>query len=350
MAEDVYTRLREFLDNMPYGYPTTDSGVELKILKKLFTPERAEIKMKLTPMPETAAQIAPRLGMDEAQAAETLESMAQDGLILRLRAGDVAMYGATSYMVGIYEFQIKTIDRELSELMEEFLPHIYDVWNSKTKALRVVPLGAALEGDKQVATYNQVEEIIKGKQLIAVAPCICTKEQEQLGNKCSRPQERCILFDAFAQYYMDNGMARQIDEKELADLLKMGEEKGLVLSPGNSKDIMNICLCCDCCCAILGMLQKSERAADQIQSSYQAKIDPDLCVLCGTCEERCQVQAIKEGDDSYEVDTAQCIGCGVCVPTCPDEAISLVDKPETATVPENIFEMQGRLAQERGVG
>jgi electron transport complex protein RnfB len=149
---------------------------------------------------------------------------------------------------------------------------------------------------------------------------------------------------------MDNGMARQIDEKELADLLKMGEEKGLVLSPSNAKEITNICLCCDCCCAILGMLKKSERAADQIQSSYQAKIDPDLCVLCGTCEERCQVQAIKEGDDSYEVDTAQCIGCGVCVPTCPDEAISLVDKPETATVPENFFEMQARLAQERGVG
>ncbi len=350
MAEDVYTRLREFLHNMPFGYPTTESGVELKILKKLFTPERAEIKMKLTPMPETAAQIAPRLGMDEAQAAETLESMAQDGLILRLRAGDVAMYGATSYMVGIYEFQLKTIDRELSELMEEYLPHLYDVWDSKTKMLRVVPVEAALEDDKRVATYNQIPEIIKGKQLMAVGPCICTKEQEQLGNKCSRPEERCILFDAFAQYYMDNGMARQIDEKELADLLKMGEEKGLVLSPSNAKEITNICLCCDCCCAILKMHQKFERPADQIQSSYQAKIDPDLCVLCGTCEERCPVQAPKEVDDSYEVDTARCIGCGVCVPTCPEEAISMVDRPEIATVPENFFDMQARLAQERGVG
>ncbi len=118
MTEDVYTRLREFLDNMPGGYPTTESGVEMKILKKLFTPEPAGIAMKLTPMPEPAAQIAPRLGMEEAQAAETLESMAQDGLILRLRAGDQAMYGAVSYMVGIYEFQLKTIDRELSELMD----------------------------------------------------------------------------------------------------------------------------------------------------------------------------------------------------------------------------------------
>lgn len=32
-----------------------DSGVELKIHKKLFTPERPEMTMKLTPMPEPVA-------------------------------------------------------------------------------------------------------------------------------------------------------------------------------------------------------------------------------------------------------------------------------------------------------
>ena len=43
MSEDVYKRLREFLDAMPGGFPATDSGVETKILKKLYTPEEAEI-------------------------------------------------------------------------------------------------------------------------------------------------------------------------------------------------------------------------------------------------------------------------------------------------------------------
>ena len=41
MGEDVYTKLREFLDKLPAGYPATDTGVEIKILKKLFTPEEA---------------------------------------------------------------------------------------------------------------------------------------------------------------------------------------------------------------------------------------------------------------------------------------------------------------------
>ena len=43
MSEDVYTRLREFLDAMPGGFPATGTGVELKILKKLYSPEDAEL-------------------------------------------------------------------------------------------------------------------------------------------------------------------------------------------------------------------------------------------------------------------------------------------------------------------
>ncbi len=46
MSEEVYVRLREFLDKLPGGYPETDSGVEIRILKKLFSPEDAELTMK----------------------------------------------------------------------------------------------------------------------------------------------------------------------------------------------------------------------------------------------------------------------------------------------------------------
>ena len=38
---DVYTRLREHLDRLPAGFPATESGVELRILKRLFTPDEA---------------------------------------------------------------------------------------------------------------------------------------------------------------------------------------------------------------------------------------------------------------------------------------------------------------------
>ena len=42
-TREIYKELACHLDKMPIGYPTTDSGVELRILKRLFTPEHAEI-------------------------------------------------------------------------------------------------------------------------------------------------------------------------------------------------------------------------------------------------------------------------------------------------------------------
>ena len=97
------------------------------------------------------------------------------------------------------------------------------------------------------------------------------------------------------------------------------------------------------------ILKTFDRPADHCGSAYQAKIDPDACVLCGTCEERCQMEAIREGDEAYEVQEARCIGCGLCVPTCNDEAISMVEKPEAPSLPENLIDMNIKIAQERGV-
>ena len=72
MSEEVYSRLREFLDQLPGGYPETPTGVEIRILKKLFSPEDAELTMKLKPEPEGISSIANRLGVDESEAAEKL--------------------------------------------------------------------------------------------------------------------------------------------------------------------------------------------------------------------------------------------------------------------------------------
>ena len=43
MSEDVYKRLASRLDAIPNGFPATESGVELKILAKIFTPDQAAL-------------------------------------------------------------------------------------------------------------------------------------------------------------------------------------------------------------------------------------------------------------------------------------------------------------------
>jgi Na+-translocating ferredoxin:NAD+ oxidoreductase subunit B len=350
MSHDIYLKLRDFLDKLPTGFPTTESGVEVKILKKLFTPEQAKIAMKLSTTPEPVPAIAPRLGMDETQAAAMIEAMAHEGLIYRMRFNGQPFYMVYQFVVGIYEFHLNTLDRELAELMEEYLPHIGKSWESiKTKQLRVVPIGSSLSTASAVSTYDQVRELIKGKKLIAVAPCICQKEQGLMGNCCDRPEERCLVFDVAAQYYIENKLGRKIDEEELVSILKRGEEKALVLSLTNAKKIVNICMCCGCCCGVLRILKKIPKPAEHIQSAFYAQIVPDLCIVCGACAERCQMDAVIAGTENYAINRERCIGCGLCVTACPVDAITLKAKPEPFQLPDTIIDLHVKIAKDRGI-
>jgi hypothetical protein len=58
--DPVYKQLAERLDTIPNGFPTTESGVELKLLAKLFTPEEAALTVQLKLTPESVEQIAER--------------------------------------------------------------------------------------------------------------------------------------------------------------------------------------------------------------------------------------------------------------------------------------------------
>lgn len=350
MAEDVYLKLREFLDRMPGGFPPTDTGVEIRILKKLFTPEEAEMLTHLRHLPEPASAIAERAGVDEDKAAGLLESMSRQGCCFRMKAGDKTMYMAMSFLVGIYEFHLKSMDREFAELMHEYEPYLIDLWSGvKTKQLRVVPVEAAVENVPESATYDRVREMVKDYDDIAVADCICRVDQALRGYKCDRPLETCLVFGVGAQYYVDNGIGRRIDVEECLEILDRAEDAALVLNPSNAQHFVNICCCCGCCCGQLRALRALDQPADHSLSTYQASIDPELCTACGTCLDRCQIEAIVEGGDYMEVDPARCIGCGLCVPTCPAEAVEMVLKEGVEAPPSNIVEMNVRILKERGL-
>ena len=46
---DVYEKLRQRLDDMATGYPPSANGVEIKILKRLFSEADAEMFLMMTP-------------------------------------------------------------------------------------------------------------------------------------------------------------------------------------------------------------------------------------------------------------------------------------------------------------
>ena len=96
MNMDVYSRLREFLHSFPGGYPSTPDGVEIKVLKKLFSPEDAELFLSLKKEPEERGAIAKRLGREEVELGEKLEDMAKRGLVFRTRDRGKVSYRHTN--------------------------------------------------------------------------------------------------------------------------------------------------------------------------------------------------------------------------------------------------------------
>ena len=152
MASDVYERLARFLDDLPAGFPATDSGVELRILRRLFTPEEAELALHLTLLAEPARVIARRARIPVEEAMQRLEEMERKGLMFVYhRDGREPKYMATHFAVGIYEFQVGRLDPELVRDIEKFKTHWFDqtAWD-RAPQLRTIPVGESIPAGAEV--------------------------------------------------------------------------------------------------------------------------------------------------------------------------------------------------------
>ena len=252
-------------------------------------------------------------------------------------------------MVGIWEFQVNRLTPELVRDFEEYAPHLMKVWE-KVPQLRTIPIGESIDPQLEVMIYEQAEELVQAHTKIAVAPCICRQERQTVGEGCHKPLETCLTFGSAADYYLRNGLGRQIDQKEALRILDLANQAGLVLQPGNSQSASFICCCCGDCCGVLRNLKKHPRPASVLASAFFAKVDEAACSSCGECETRCQMDALDFPDDVPIVNLDRCIGCGLCVSTCALEAITLQRKVEAdvPAVPTNALKMHIALGRARG--
>src|SRR5512136_12360 len=104
MSDDaLYRDLQRHLDRMPIAFPATGSGVEIRILRRLFSPREARIALCLSAPTEPLSVIHRRIRHEMSREAlgEALESMARRGLILRIPKKSGVEYGKLIFVVGI---------------------------------------------------------------------------------------------------------------------------------------------------------------------------------------------------------------------------------------------------------
>jgi len=240
----------------------------------------------LRPFPEKVADIAERAGKDKTELGETLYGMSRRGLIQRYKAPDDELYYfLVPWVVGIYEFQLNNLTPENIKLYEKYYEEgmVPARQNRKIGLFRVIP---------------------ESQTKFAVADCICRKEARMLGKGCDKLLEACLSFGAFADFYIENGLGREISKEEAKKILLKAEEDGLIHCSTNSAgNKLFICNCCGCCCKYLALVTKYGNLQAIARSNYYATKDQETCTDCGTCVERCQVNAVRSENDHTVIDS-----------------------------------------------
>jgi len=349
----VYEELQKKLDDMATGFPKTESKIEIKILKRLFNEVEAEIFIALSPFPEKIEDIALRLKRGVDETGKILEDMAQKGLIFRRRKEDSVSYSAVPFVVGIFEYQVKQLNKEVALDIKEYFDDKFGptIMGYKHPVMRAIPVKKELVTEWPIAPYDDVEKIFDKEDKIAILNCICRTWGRLIENGCDKPLETCFYFGSHADYFVENKIGRFVEADEAKKIIKETLSKtGLVLQLGSGQQPGAVCMCCGDCCNMLLSLKMQPNPAKAAKSNYQIKVDDEKCIGCEECIERCQMDAIKMSEDVAMVDYDRCIGCGACTFGCFDGALSLIRKPEEEiyTPPSNIFETYMDIMVERG--
>ncbi len=328
MTDEIYLKLAEILDYLPNGFPRTESGVEIKLLKKIFTPDEAELFCDMKMAKETAAEISRRTGRPLQGLDEKLSAMWWKGQIECDPTGEEKRYNLVPWVVGIFEFQVGNMDEEFARLHVEYIKTAgLFFMKKKPQVMQVLPIEKEVPDHNEALPFARVSALIEKSQSFAVNECICKKQSGLIGRGCAKPREVCLLIAEKPGFYDNHPMAgRLITREEARDILNRAEEAGLVHMTANVQEgHWFICNCCGCCCSQLLAARFGWKGA--VNSRYFARIDASLCTNCGLCSEtRCQVKAIDAVEGHRAVNEEKCIGCGLCVSTCPSGAVTLIHK------------------------
>jgi ferredoxin len=349
MPDGIYEQLAGALDRLPNGFPRTPSGVEIAILRKIFSPEEAAAALCLSGEFEPIGAIAPRLGMTADDARSPLFGLARRGLAWYEKRDGQHCFRLAPFIVGFYEAQVTTLDHELAHLVEDYLAHggAAGIMQPQPAIHRVMPARRSVAAE-WILPYDDVRRIMASARVFTASDCICRVQQEHLGHRCGFPLNMCLSFSEVERPPRPGDITRD----EALALLERSEEIGLVHTVSNvAQGVGYVCNCCGCCCGLLRGITELGIAESVAHANYYAVIDPALCAGCGTCLERCQVHAIHDEDGVSVVDRAHCIGCGLCVTGCPDDVPRLIRRPDAEAVhpPEDFAAWERERLQRRGL-
>lgn len=344
---DVFSRLADALGRLPNGFSRIQSGVELEILKRIYTESEAKLASTLTKDYEAIQEIAERNNLTYEAAEEQLQTMVKKSMVWTTTKDTQSHYRLAPFIVGIYEAQRRSTDHSFAHLVEDYFQEggLESIMQPLPSIHRVVPAQSAVKSE-WILPYDDVKSMLMESKVFRASDCICRTQQDFVGRKCDFPLHNCMTFSKYDR----PARPGDITKEEALALLDETEKIGLVHTVSNVIEGVNyICNCCGCCCAILRGLTEFGYENSVAVANYYAEVDTDTCIGCGICETRCQVSAITMVDGKAVIELGKCIGCGLCVTGCPVEAAKLSLKPEEKRVdpPTNFGDWEKKRLENR---
>jgi ferredoxin len=343
--EWIYRSLRQHLDRQAVSFPATKSGADIRILRRLFTPDEARLALYLSYRPTPTSEIVAG-AVREFSAAEVerlLDRMIAGGAIgWKVNEGR-SQWFLLPMVVGMYESQDGNLTKDFQHDADAYLNTL--AWGKAMLAatpsqMRTIPVNRSIPVENVIATYDQIRTIVKDAHgPFVVLKCICRENARLKDRPCRKTDrlETCLAFGWAAAAILRRNHGRETNREEVFGILEQNERDGLVLQPANAREPSFVCSCCGCCCGMLGFQKILPHPIDFWTSSHFAEVHSAICTHCGKCVSRCQVNAVTLSGSPKRavVNLSRCIGCGLCIPTCASHAMHLRRKEREPVIPKD---------------
>lgn len=362
---DNYERLANIMGENPGGFPRTESGVEMELLRMAFSPEEALVAGNMTRTPETAAEIAKRVGLPLDKVTALLKGMIPRRMVrvksmnmvasaAELAADDVK-YRIGHFMVGWYEGNERTLGREYDILFERYMVEGGGerILSPQPGNQGVVPYRGSLKPEWIAREpHLDIDAHWERHERFLVVNCMCMELKERVhGFHCDVPVRRCGFVGLPPTTPLSENVVTREEAKKLFDEVESYGTMvhtafyGFTMS-ADKPQFVGCCSCCNCCCGIINSQMLAGLKESALRSNYRAVKEYDKCTNCGECIRRCQFFAhtwekTEDGRRSvYNRD--KCVGCGSCGMGCKSGALHLepVSEEEWVRVPNNFEEWE----------
>jgi ferredoxin len=360
VGKDIFRELGRKIDGTEMRAPWNERLHA--ILRELYSPEEAEVVVKMPYGLSALNQVARSTGYEAEDLQRILAGLTDKGLVMDLWLHGEYRYVPSPMVIGIFEFTMMRLgpnanSKERARLFHDYMERdeAFLAANfghgEQVSFMRALPYEESVSSEEfvEILDYEKASALIEGAAKFSIGLCSCRHEKQHLGKKtCAVPLESCSQFGYAAEFMIRHNLAREVSRSEMRDNFARSKDLGLVMAADNVRNNMKfVCHCCRCCCNILLAISEYGYPNILVTSTFLAGIAADACSGCGKCVKACPVKAISLGPvENLEqkskkisrIDTSICLGCGVCALQCPTRACRLVKRGQRVIHPDSTFE------------